>query len=274
MKSRSRCRSLTLAWTLVLLVGVSVVSCSPAFPPPPDTNVAEVIDTIQGVSISDPYRWLENQESAETREWIDRQNAYAEQIVGESALREDLRGRLRNWMGFDDIGSPQRGGDFEYFTMRSDDQEVPVIYRRPAPPEGELQRVDPEGDYEVVIDPHEMASDHTTRVDIQSISSDGKLLAYSIRDGGQDETEVRVWDVEKRTDLLERLPRALELKEKVDKGETLNDIDIAFLEQVFSDANKLGPLLERHNEYQKLVSQAVELYSEITEKALANEKNS
>ena len=72
----------------------------------------------------------------------------------------------------------------------------------------------------------------------------------------------------------ERLPRALELQEKVDRGETLNDIDIAFLEQVFTDANKLGPLLERHNEYQKLVSQAVELYKDITEKALANEKNS
>ena len=72
----------------------------------------------------------------------------------------------------------------------------------------------------------------------------------------------------------ERLPRALELQEKVDQGETLNDIDIAFLEQVFADANKLGPLLERHNEYQKLVSQAVELYKDITEKALANEKNS
>lgn len=72
----------------------------------------------------------------------------------------------------------------------------------------------------------------------------------------------------------ERLPRALELREKVDQGETLNNIDIAFLEQVFADANKLGPLLERHDEYQKLVSQAVELYKEITEKALENEKNS
>jgi len=72
----------------------------------------------------------------------------------------------------------------------------------------------------------------------------------------------------------ERLPRALDLKEKVDQGETLNDIDIAFLEQVFADANKLGPLLERHNEYEKLVSQAVDLYKEITEKALENEKNS
>ena len=70
----------------------------------------------------------------------------------------------------------------------------------------------------------------------------------------------------------ERLPRALELKEKVDQGETLNDIDIAFLEQVLEDANKLGPLLERHDEYHKLVAQATSLYKEITDKALENEK--
>lgn len=70
-----------------------------------------------------------------------------------------------------------------------------------------------------------------------------------------------------------RLPKALELKEKVDNGETLNDIDIAFLDEVFADAGKLKPLLDRHSEYHKLVGQAMSLYQDITEKALQNEKN-
>ncbi len=70
----------------------------------------------------------------------------------------------------------------------------------------------------------------------------------------------------------ERLPMALGLKEKVDQGETLNDFDIAFLEEIFEDAKRLKPLLERHHEYEGLVSQAIHLYMTITEKALENEK--
>jgi len=72
----------------------------------------------------------------------------------------------------------------------------------------------------------------------------------------------------------QRLPRALELKERVDKGERLSEQDIAFLDQVFKDANHIKPLVEKHPEWQDLAARAMGLYKEITEKALENEKES
>lgn len=69
-----------------------------------------------------------------------------------------------------------------------------------------------------------------------------------------------------------RLPRALSLKEKVDRGETLDELDIKFLEQVFKDAQSIRPLLERHPECQDLAAKMLFLYKEITDKALENEK--
>lgn len=71
-----------------------------------------------------------------------------------------------------------------------------------------------------------------------------------------------------------RLPRAISLKEKVDGGAVLDDYDVAFLEEVFSDSNKIKPLLDRHPEYQELATRVITLYREITEKALENEKSS
>ena len=72
----------------------------------------------------------------------------------------------------------------------------------------------------------------------------------------------------------QRLPRALELKKRVESGGTLTDNDIAFLEEVFKDANHVMPLIDRHPELQPIATRAVSLYKEITEKALENEKQS
>jgi len=69
----------------------------------------------------------------------------------------------------------------------------------------------------------------------------------------------------------QRLPRAIDLKAKVEQGGVLDDLDIEFLEQVFADSNELKPLLERHPEYQDLAARMMALYREITTKALANE---
>jgi len=69
----------------------------------------------------------------------------------------------------------------------------------------------------------------------------------------------------------QRLPRAIDLKAKVEQGGVLDDLDIEFLEQVFADSNELKPLLLRHPEYQDLAARMMALYREITTKALENE---
>lgn len=71
----------------------------------------------------------------------------------------------------------------------------------------------------------------------------------------------------------QRLPRALDLKARVDAGGTLGGPDIQFLEDVFADARNIQPMLERHPEYQALVAHVIHLYKEILDRAMENEKN-
>ena len=72
----------------------------------------------------------------------------------------------------------------------------------------------------------------------------------------------------------QRLPRALELKKRVEQGECLTEPDITFLDEVFKDANHVMPLVDKHPALQPIASRAISLYKEITAKALENEKQS
>jgi len=206
MKTRT-VRAPGLALATIVLASLAL-ACSP-YPAPPDTARDPVVDTLHGVAISDDYRWLEDQDSPETRAWIAEQNAYAERIVGDTPLRQGLEARLRELMNVPGALFPRRAGDFEYFAFRAPDREVGAIYRRPAPEEPQRDPVDPDGDFEMVLDPLDIHPDGTTSVSIRDFSPDGSLMMYAIRDGGQDEVMIRIRDLASGEDLPDRLPNFL-----------------------------------------------------------------
>ena len=193
----------------VLATAALVSACGSAYPPPPETARVPVHDTIHGAAFMDPYRWLEEQDGPDTRAWIAAQNAYAEQIVGDTPMRRALEDRLAQLMDVRGPVHPRRAGDHEYFSLRKKGREVAAIYRRLAPAEPDDRPLDTDADYEVVIDPMERDPGGTTSASILDFSPDGSLMLYSVRDGGRDEVEVRVRDVAAGQDLPDRLPQAL-----------------------------------------------------------------
>ena len=200
---------------VVVATSLWVLGCAePEYPAPPPTRVATVVDTLHGVAIPDDYRWLEDQGSVETREWIAAQNAYAETVVGESPLRDQFRERLRELIDRPNVGGTRRIGDFEYFTMRREGEEAPIIYRRPAPTtegDSEAESAGPQldGEYEVFIDPFTLDPDYRRLVSLGAASPDGRYVMIQIREGGSDEVEYQIRDLVSGSNLPDYLPRAL-----------------------------------------------------------------
>ncbi|MDX1393516.1 MAG: prolyl oligopeptidase family serine peptidase [Gemmatimonadota bacterium] len=191
-----------------LLVGLSVASCAPGdsrsefasvdvdVGTPPETRVDDVVDVLHGVEVADPYRWLEDQESPDTRAWIDAQNEYADAVFAQLPGRERLTALASSLLEIEVQGTPTVRGDRYFFTKRSADDDLSIVYYR----EGLT------GEDRVLLDPHDMSEDHTTSVNRGDVSKDGSLMVYFVREGGVDETEMRVLDVEAGSDLPDVFP--------------------------------------------------------------------
>ncbi len=165
---------------------------------PPKTAVNEVKETVQGTEIIDPYRWLEDQNSPETRAWIDAQNAYSDGMLAKLPGRDAIRGQVSALIRIDGMSAPLVMNNRYFFSKRQADQDQSSLFMRKGLT----------GKDELLIDPLPMSARHTVTVNLTSVSRDGSLLAYAVREGGADEVTPHLFDVDTRKDLADVFPKA------------------------------------------------------------------
>jgi prolyl oligopeptidase len=159
--------------------------------PQPSTRAGTQTVELHGHAVPDPYRWLEDADTAEIRAWVDAQNAYTESVLSASSSREAIRQRLTELWAFPRVGAPTRKGGRWFQWRNTGLQNQPVLFVMSSPTD--------EG--QVLLDPNVLSSDGTLAVGAISVSPDAALLAYALSDGGSDWLTWRVRDVESGEDL-------------------------------------------------------------------------
>jgi prolyl oligopeptidase len=151
----------------------------------PATPTVDVIDDYHGVTVRDPYRWLEEADAPETRAWIEQQNCVASRYLDAIPERAALERRLTALWDYPKYGTPFREGD-RYFYFKNDGlQNQSVLYVQDSL----------DGEAAVLLDPNGMSEDGTVALTTLAFTHDGSLLAYGTAVGGSDWQEFRVRDV-------------------------------------------------------------------------------
>jgi len=173
---------------LLLMVTSAVIlsSCGPEPHKPiiyPVTEKGNVVDTIFGTPVPDPYRWLEDDMSEKTASWVEEQNKLTFGYLEKIPYRNEIKDRLTKMWNYERYGMPFKEGDYTYFTKNDGLQEQSVYYRQK---EG--------GEPEVFLDPNRFSADGSISLGEMGFSSDGSLVAYSISEGGSDWRKIITMD--------------------------------------------------------------------------------
>ena len=157
----------------------------------PAARRADQADTYHGVSVQDPYRWLEELDSAETKAWVEAENrvtfGYLEGIKGRAAIKE----RLTALWNYERYGVPHKEGDRYFFTRNDGLQNQAVLYAVPSLDKAPV----------VLLDPNTLSKDGTVALAGTAVSDDGKYLAYGVAEAGSDWNTWKVRSVDTATDL-------------------------------------------------------------------------
>jgi prolyl oligopeptidase len=161
----------------------------------PLTHEVDQIDSYHGVSIADPYRWLENPDTPETQTWINEQNNITFRYLEQISVRETLKDRITKLWNYEKYGIPFKEGD-RYFYFKNDGlQNQSVLYT--------LKNLDDTP--EILLDPNTLSEDGTVALSSLAISDNGELMAYGLSKSGSDWVEIKVKEILTGTDLKDHL---------------------------------------------------------------------
>ncbi|OUS01550.1 S9 family peptidase [Flavobacteriales bacterium 33_180_T64] len=154
----------------------------------PESKKVDTVTNYFGTNIKDPYRWLEDDRNEETESWVKSQNKATYGYLDNIPYREELKERLSKLWNYEKVGAPFKEGDYTYFYKNDGLQNQYVIYRYKT---GE----DPSA-ASVFLDPNTFKEDGTISLGGTSFSKNGKILAYSISEGGSDWRKILVMNTE------------------------------------------------------------------------------
>jgi prolyl oligopeptidase len=161
----------------------------------PVARKSDQVDDYHGVKVADPYRWLEDLDSEETRQWVEAENKLSFGFLAAIPARAALKDRLTKLWNYEKYGVPFKEGSRYFYLRNSGLQNQSVLYTvtaLDAPPQ-------------MILDPNTLSADGTVAVSGLQVSPDGKLLAYSLSASGSDWQEWKVRDVETSKDLSDHL---------------------------------------------------------------------
>ncbi|MCB1049879.1 MAG: S9 family peptidase [Acidobacteria bacterium] len=204
-------------------------------PKHPQTEKVPLEETLHGVKVSDPYRWLEDLDSENTHQWVTMQNKHTFAYLETLAERKPIRERLEKLWNYEKYGLPQAHGSRFFFYKNDGLQNQYVLY----------WQTDLNAEPKVLLDPNNLSSDGTVALNGTAISPDGKYLAYGLSQSGSDWVEWHVRDVETGKDLSDHIKWV-----KFSDASWLRDNSGFFYSRY--DEPKAGQEMEDANYFQKV----------------------
>nr|WP_315140036.1 prolyl oligopeptidase family serine peptidase [uncultured Flavobacterium sp.] len=177
-----------------MIVSSSLLSYGQSAIKYPATKKTDKVDVYFGNSIPDPFRWLEDDRSAETAEWVKEQNKVTFDYLAAIPFRNTIKTRMEKLWNYEKVSAPFKEGDYTYYYKNNGLQNQSVLYRK-----------DAKGAEELFLDPNTFSKDATTSLDGVSFSKDGSLVAYSISEAGSDWRKVIFIDAKTKQSIGEPL---------------------------------------------------------------------